>query len=153
MIVRAIEKEPFKSKYDELLRSEAEMERWEREEYGDEIYDLYREWEALCDPFKQYLIVYRRGKKILSEVVELESAEVVGTGRHRVELHLLLPKIRRDRELGDSVEWEKEGRTTPDKVLFIAERSSKVDIYDVPGYRHAKEECERLAQKFLDGQA
>lgn len=108
MLATALQQDKYKKIYDEIQREkEAELEREDRETYGDDLVDELKGWESRCDPYKQYLLVFRRGKTVQCDIVELEAAEIAGDKKYFVQLSFLRPKQHKERDTGTYYEWEK----------------------------------------------
>ena len=61
-------------------------------------------------------LVFKRGNKVQTEIVEFETAEIIGENRYSIRLGILLPKIYKDRD-GDYIEWEKEISLKPKQII------------------------------------
>lgn len=149
LIQDAIKDPRYKALYDQLNQEKAAaLEREEREEYGDELYEEIQKWEKLCDVRKHYAAVFRQGKSIKFDILELEQVEIEGTNASTLKVEALRPKKYRDREIGDYLEWEKEIRLKPKDILILKALPKQLDIYDVSGYEKLLRVCESWASKY-----
>ena len=149
LLERSLRQDKYKRIYEEIQRErEEESEKEERATYGDDIYDEQKKWESYCDPFRQYLMVFKRGGKIQSDVVELESADIVGEKRYSIQLGVLLPRHQKDRDSGDYIEWVRDVSLKPDNVLKFEALPKPIDMFDVESYVTTKTRCNALADEF-----
>jgi len=144
----SLKQEKYKKIFDEIQKErEAEFEKEDRAMYGDELYDELTKWEQYCDPYKQFILVFKRGSKILADVVEFETADIIGEKKYSIQLGLLLPKLHKDRD-GDYIEWEKEIKLKPSQVLKIEQLKDSIDLFDIESYKEIKSRCEAMANGF-----
>jgi hypothetical protein len=106
---------------EEQKRQEDEYDREMREQYGDELMKEFYKWEKIAnDGDSQYLLIFRRGKEAIAEVVEIVDApEIVDAKSPYVKLSLLLPKKERHEKEYFSLEWEKEMELRSSNVLHV----------------------------------
>lgn len=139
-IEKAIRKPKYKALYEELQREKAaEIERADREEYGDELYEEISKWGRMCDPHHQYLAVFKSGGKTQVDILELEGVDIDGAVASSLRIDALRPKRYRDRETGEYLEWEKELRLRPSQILEIQRLVHPVDMDDVDEYERILE--------------
>jgi len=91
----------------------------------------------------------KRGGKIQSDVAEFETAEIVGESKYSIQLSVLLPKLYKDSDTGDYLEWEKEVILKPSQVLRIEPLSESIDMHDVETYKATKARSDALANEFV----
>jgi hypothetical protein len=150
LLSESLQKEKYKKIYDEIQRERDEQfEKEEREEYGDEIVDELKKWEKYCDVYKQYYLIFKRGGKVQSDIAELESAEIMGEKKYYIQLGILLPKLHKDKDTGDYLEWEKEVTLKPEQILKIEELKEPIDMFDLGAYETAKKKCESMATEYM----
>lgn len=154
LIEDALQQEEYRAIFDEIERErEEEFECEERAEYGDEVVDELKKWEKLCDPDRHYIVVYKRGGKIQSDVVEFEYAEILELKKPSVSVSLLLPKTHRDAdgEPGDYyIEWEREISLMPKQILLIESLPQQIDIFDMQAFELAKAKALKLQIEYAD---
>lgn len=144
----SLRQDKYKRIYEEIQREkEAESEKEERAMYGDDLYDDQKRWERYCGSDQQYLLVFKRGGKIQSDVVEFASADMIGEKKFSLQLGVLLPKRHKDNDSGDWVEWEKDIILKPGHVLKIEALSKPIEIFDVERYQDTKARCDEMAAK------
>ena len=88
--------------------------------FGVELVDQFDRWEKLADDIGPYIVLFRSGKSLKAEVVEMEMAEIEekSRGKSRVVVDCLFPK--RIREDGETwLEWEKEKRLVVNKIEYV----------------------------------
>lgn len=149
LIERALQQEKYRAIYDEIQRErDEEVDQEERAEYGDEIVNELRKWEKICDLRTHHIVLFERRGKTICEVVEFESAEIVGDRKLSIELGMLLPKIHKDKDdefIGVySIGWEKEVSVKPDQILALETLPGEIDIYDTESYEVARARCDEL---------
>lgn len=145
----SLQQEKYKIIYDEIQRErDEEFEKEDRETYGNKLVDELKKWEKYCDTYKQYFLIFKRGSKVQYEISEVESAEIMGEKKYFVQLGILLPKLHKDRDTGDYLEWEKEIVLKPNQILKIKELSEPIDMFDLETYESAKKQCELMASEF-----
>lgn len=97
-----------------------EMRQEDIERYGLEIVEEFERWEKLADDIGPYVVIYRSGRSLKVEIVELDGVEIEekARGKSRVVLECLFPK--RIREDGEKwLEWEKERQLIAGKIEYI----------------------------------
>jgi len=135
LIEKSLEHPETKKIYDQYQKEQrSEVEKEEREEFGDELYEEMAKWEKFCSSGKHYGLIFKRGGKIISDVVEFEEVLVEGKKKLFLKVGLLLPKRYRSKTMGDHLEWEKETKIRPSQILFLEEIQEPIDIYDVQSY-------------------
>ena len=135
LIEKALENPETKKIYDQYQKEQdAKIEKEEREEYGDELYEEMTKWEKICVPGKHYGLIFQRGKNTISDVVEFEEVLVEGKSKLFLKVGLLLPKRYKNKSEGDHIEWEKEVKIKPSQILFMEEFHESIDIFDVQRY-------------------
>lgn len=143
----------------EQKQLEDEYDREMREQYGDELMDDFCKWEKIAnDGASQYLMVFRRGREVVVEVVEMvDSPEIVEAKSPYIKLSLLLPKKERQEKDMYSLEWEKEIEVRSSNVLHVQKLDRKFsDCYvmasreskDFADYRMAVEKGKVFSKQF-----
>ncbi len=131
----SLQQEKYKKIYDEIHREENEaFEKEERETYGDTLVDELKKWEKYCDTYDQYYLVFKRGSNVIYEIVEFETAEIVGEKKYSIKISILLPKLHKEKDTGEYLEWEKEVNLKPNQVLKIEKLSEIIDMFDLEAY-------------------
>lgn len=144
--INSLKSDPrYQPRYEAYLADvAARSEKTEREELGNELYEEYARWNRLDVPGAQYLARFRKGKLVHTDVVELDGAEAhPERSRRRIEVTLLLPKIKRDRVAGNYLEWEKDVVLEPSQILSIDKLEEAIDLFDVERYAAVLEGARR----------
>jgi len=145
----SLKKEKYKKIYDEIQRERDEQfEKEDREEYGDELVDELKKWEKYCDVEKQYILIFKHGSNVKCDVVEFESAEIVGDKKHFVQLGVLLPKLYKEKDTGNYLEWEKEVNLKPKQVYKIEALNKAIDMFDLKAYESIINKYKAEASEF-----
>lgn len=156
LIVKAKKDPKYVPKFAELdrekqlenQRAALEVEEEDRRIYGDELVDLFRKWEAITDSGVQHILVFRKGKSIVVDVVEFDSIEIDDTKKPFVKLNILRPRIRKERDSGQYLEWDKEVAVNAQKVLHVQRLATEVDMFDVSEYLRIIEISTDYAKRF-----
>jgi len=145
----SLKKEKYIKIYDEIQKEQNDkFEKEDRDEYGDEIVDELKEWEKYCNVDKQYILIFKRGSNIKCEIVEFESAEIVGDKKYSIQLSILFPKVYKDKDTGNYLEWEKEVNLKPKQVYKIEELNKTIDMFDLEEYESILNKYKTIANEF-----
>ena len=146
LLGEALQQEKYKAIYDSIqLERERKFEKEDREEYGDEIVNELKSWEAKFNSDSHFYLVFKRGKTIHYDIAELESADIAGSNKYYIELNFQFPKRYKDKVFGDYVEWEKDITIRAHQVLKIQSLNRFIDGGNIKEYESAKMQCEVLA--------
>lgn len=123
-----------------------EIDRENREEYGDAVVDLYNKWEALSRGDGHCIIVAKRGKSLLVDVVEIGTVEFPDDDKVWVSIEVGLPTITREtRDESSMVLWEKYITIKSTQVLHVEPAPAVEDITQPETYRAVKARAEAIA--------
>ena len=127
------------------------MEDDDREEYGNALVDERNKWEALSVPGVQYLITYKKGKTLRSDIVELDCVEIEDAAKPYVRIEALLPKVFRKPRDGGSpyLEWDKDTVFRPKQILEYRKLDQPIDMFDVDSYDRILQEAKEVEEKYL----
>lgn len=135
LIEEALKDPKIKRIYDEYQDEQnARIEKEDREEYGEKLYEEKIKWEKMCGSENHYSLIFKRGKSIISDIVEFERVWIDGDKKKFVKIGLLLPKRYKSKLDGDHLEWEKEVEIKPSQILFLEKTEGTVDMFDVQRY-------------------
>jgi hypothetical protein len=149
MLEVALQQEKYKQIYDQIQKAkEAEFVKEDRATYGDTLIDELEKWQRYCDPHKQYILIFKRGQQVQFDVAEFETAEIIGGSKHSIQLGVLLPKLHKDKDTGDYLEWERELNLKPSEVLKIERLADAIDMFDIKTYQETKARCEAIANEY-----
>ena len=145
---------------DEELQKEsaAEEDREQREKYGDKLMEDFYRWEEISSEcYDQYVLVFRRGKNIVVEVVEFDSAEIIDGAKPYINLSARVPeKEKLDRNCY-VFSWEKEVEIRAGNILHIQKLKTNfsdcsieesVDSEDYTAYKKVLEKATEFAKRF-----
>ncbi|MDZ7781750.1 MAG: hypothetical protein U5K56_01990 [Halioglobus sp.] len=111
LIQEAIKKPHFKAVYDELEQErQSAYDKERKAESRRRNVRFPSSWEKLCKSSKQYATVFRRGKQIKWDILELEDVTSDEVKLSSIRVEALSPKKRKGRDVGEYLEWEKEVR-------------------------------------------
>jgi len=149
LLSASLKQEKYKKIYDQIQKErDKEFEKEDRKIYGDTLVDELKEWEKYCDVNKQYILIFKRGSKVRCEVVEFESAEIVGEKKYSIQLGILLPKLYKDKNTGNYLEWEKEVNLKPKQVYKIRALVTPIDMFDLEAYEDVITKHEAMVSEF-----
>jgi hypothetical protein len=110
-------------KYDSEFRKidVEEEDRELRKLYDGKVVDALRQWRQICEETgAKFLLIFQRGKQVITEVVELNSEPEIVMGKTLyIQLSFLLPEKQKVDRGYYSLEWEKEMNIPVSKVLHI----------------------------------
>lgn len=144
---------------EEQKQLEDEYDREMREQYGDALMNEFCKWEKIANDIEsQYLLIFRRGKEVVAEVVELDGdPEIIDAKSPYIKLSLLLPKKERHAKDYYSLEWEKEIEIRSSNVLHVQKLGQKFsdcnvmvnqESQDYAAYRTAIEKAKAFSKQF-----
>lgn len=134
LVQDAIQKPEIKKLYDAYISEQnAIFEANDREEYGDALVDELNKWKKVCD-CKQYLAVFKKGKTLVSDVLEFECANIVDDQKPYITIEGLRPKIYKPRNESPYIEWEKEISFRSAQILEIKKLPQSIDMFDIDEY-------------------
>jgi len=73
--------------------------------HGKELVDAEDHWNEFAESTEYMLAVYKRGKKVVVDVLRVNGALINGRGKLALETEA--PKRRKDRHLGEYLEWDR----------------------------------------------
>lgn len=120
----------------------------EREEYGNALINERNKWEDICHPTVHYLVTYKKGKILRSDVVEFDTADIEDAQKPYVKIEALLPKMRKPRDEDPYLEWEKETSFRPKQILEIKKFSSQIDMHEVDRYEQLLNKAKEIKAKY-----
>ena len=153
-------KKPAKQVQDEARNEvDEEYDREMRAQYGDDLMNEFHRWEKISnDVESQYMMIFRRGKEVVVEVVEIgDSAEIVDGRAPYIRLSFLLPKKERHDKDYFSLEWDKEMEIRSSSVLHIQKLERKFsdctvmlnqESKDFAAYRIVIENAKKFSKQF-----
>ncbi|MCK4621531.1 MAG: hypothetical protein KAT62_04870 [Desulfuromonadales bacterium] len=149
MINDAVENPKYKALQDAYIAEKnSPFEQEDRGEYGDALVDELNKWEKICYP-DQYLVTYKKGKTLRSDIVEFERAYIEDAQKPYVKIEALLPKIRKPKNDEPSIEWEKETTFRPKQILDCKKLPQEIDMFDVAKYEQILAAAKETEAKFM----
>ncbi|MDA3902453.1 MAG: hypothetical protein PF441_03265 [Desulfuromusa sp.] len=135
MIEEALQKPQLKTIMDtNIAKRNAIYEQEEREEYGDALVDELKKWEKICDIDGQYLVIYKKGKTLSSDIVQFDGAQIeTTTKKPYVKIEASLPKVFRGNG-APYIDWDKDTTFRPKQILEVKKLkkpiNDNVELYD-----------------------
>ena len=149
----------FQQLDEELQReSDAEEVREQRAKYGDKLMEEFYRWEEITSEFgDQYVLVFRRGKLIVVEVVEFDTVEINNASKPYINLSVRVPeKEKLDRNCY-VISWEKEVEIKAGNILHIQKLKTSFsdcsieesgDSEDYAAYKKVLEKATEFAKRY-----
>lgn len=161
LIEKAKSNPPTKAIWEAHCREQREKEYLDLiEEYTDEfgsqvaetVIGDYRQWqEDSLDGFSCHrLIVFKKGKTIAADVMELESVEIQETtaGKPFVALSFLRPKVYKGRaDESPWIEWNKKFILKPNQVFKQHKLDESIDMFDIERYERVIAGAQAFVEK------
>lgn len=115
-----------------------------------ELVKLERYWEDVAenDHFGITMMIWEVGKTIKVDIVQIHAADIVGAKKRQVELLVCVPKLKKDRHIGEVLEWETERKIKTGKVLHSEVLNHDIDFDDVNLYQSTMKKALKIAEKF-----
>lgn len=85
-------------------------------QYGEERIKIIDAWDAAAERDEVYLAVFRQRGEVKADVLAASGASIKGKG---VELSFSAPKIVKDRDIGDYVEFDRDVNLKPEDLLHF----------------------------------
>jgi hypothetical protein len=115
-------------------------------EYGKEAVAKQQEWNRFAENTEYMLAIYRRGSEIIVDVLRVNEASIDKSGA--VKLGVAAPKLRKDPNIGDYLEWEKEFELAEKSLLFHKPLHAQFHDDGVEAYRKNVETGLVIAPRF-----
>ena len=93
------------------------------------------------------LAIYQKGKKTLVDVLRVYDAYIEGKRKKTLKLHVVAPKLSKDKFLGDYLEWERDFEIPIHKVLYSEALPPTFYQHGIPAYRQVIERGQEIAKK------
>jgi hypothetical protein len=123
----------------------AAIDRKRVERFGPELIAQEQQWQQLADQRKWIAAVYRSGKSVKVDLLQIEAAEVNEKGKLRV--HVTAGKIVTHKDTGPLVDMGRDFELDPTKLLW----SQVVNDFDVDEFERFDRtftQAEKMARKF-----
>jgi hypothetical protein len=120
----------------------------ERHEYGNALIDELHRWEDLCIVSAHYLVTYKKGKTLKSDVMEFERVEIEEVQKPYVKIEALIPKVKRPKNELPWLEWDKEITLRPKQMHEFTKLPQQIHMDDVDGYERILEEAKVIELKY-----
>ncbi len=123
----------------------AAIDRKRVEQFGADLISQEKQWQQLADQRKWIAAVYRSGKSIKVDLLQIEAAEINERGKLRVDV--AVGKIVTDKDAGPMVDTGRYFELDPTKLLW----SQVVDDFDVDEFERFDRtftQAEKMARKF-----
>jgi len=82
-----------------------------------ELIEEENRWNEFAESTCHMLAIYQKGKQRIVDVLQVDQAEL--TNRSKLRLSLVAPVVRKDRHIGDWLEWDKSFELPIEKLLYF----------------------------------
>ena len=124
-----------------LLEVREQVKRKAREQrYGADVVIEESKWNEFAESTEYMLAVYRKGKGVVVDVLRVNEAFIDNKGK--VKLGVAAPKVVRDRDIGNYLEWEKDFELSLARLLYHEGLHSEF-------FRDGLDEYRRVVEKGL----
>ena len=138
--------------------SDAEEDREQREKYGDKLIEEFYRWDGIANERNdQHVMIFRRGKSIVVEVVEFDTVEIVDATKPYIKLSVLLPAKEKIDQNYYAFSWENEMEIKATNVLHLQKLKTNFsdcsygdwgDSEDYLAYKKVLEKATEFAKRF-----
>jgi hypothetical protein len=147
LLARCAEDPLYKEK---LIEIEAQLERDELiDQYGEAIADEYLKWETIAQRCEPHMIIFKRGKKIVSQIVEIHDASIQGEKTLRIELSGYAPGDLKYMDRDDEISFEKDIELIASNVLHVQILPPHVYPLTLARYRMVIPQLEEFSKRFM----
>ena len=115
----------------QLAKAEAE----DAAAYTPEIRAAENQWNSLADANAFVLAIYTKGKETIVDVLMVYDTELKGTKKYKLKLLMVAPKLRKDRHIGDYLEWDREFSIPFEKLLHYEILPNDFEAKGIPAYQ------------------
>lgn len=128
-------------------REQAKQSRREKT-YGPELIEVERKWNQMSEDLRFILIAYRKGKETVVDVLDCAGAEINKSGN--VVLQASVPKIVKDRHIGQYLEWDKSITIPIENIRYYEYLNPNFHEEEIGEYRKAVERGLSIVRRFKD---
>lgn len=126
-------------------RASKAAEKAREEKFGTELIEQESQWNRFADEVGFILAVYVRGQNTIVDVLQVNEAFI--TERGKLKLGVAAPKVRKDRHLGDYLEWDRNFEMPASKLLYYEPLHADFYLDDNDVYRRTVERGLKIAKK------
>ena len=117
--------------------------------YTPEVRAAEKHWGNLADSDAFILAVYRKGKETVVDALQVYDTDLTGTKKFKLKLLMMAPKLRKDKYIGDYLEWEREFSIPFERLLHYELLPSNFENLGIPGYQRAINRGLKTAKRLL----
>jgi hypothetical protein len=134
---------------EKLLEMEAQEERDEIiEQYGELIAEELLKWEKIVHQGQPHIIIHKRGKKIMSEILEIHDATIREGKPCQIELSGYAPSDLKYMDKDDEISFDKEIELIASRVLHVQMLPPHVFPLTLGRYRIVLPQLKEYAKRF-----
>lgn len=125
-------------------------EKWAKE-CGPELLSAEKQWSEFAEREGFILAVYHRGKNTVVDVLQVNDAFIDGNKKKKIKLCVASPKVVKDRDLGEYLEWDRDFELALEKILYFESFHAELGDGEIIAYQRAVENGLRKAKMFQAG--
>ena len=114
---------------------------------GPELLAAEKHWQTFSAGEGLILAIYRKGRNTLVEVLRVNDAHIEGQSKKTLKLHVMAPKVKRDKVFGDYLERGRDFEIAIHKMLYSEPLPPNFRRQGIPAYRQAIERGLEIAKK------
>lgn len=116
-----------------------------RRDFGPEVVAEEARWNEFADSTQYTLAIYRRGKEIIVDVLRVNEAFIDKRGK--LVLGVEAPKVVKDRDIGDYLDWDRHFELSREKLLHFEPLHSNFHDEGNEAYRRVVQRGLKIARK------
>ena len=114
-------------------------------ECGPDLMEAEKKWQKLSEGEGYILAAYAKGKSTIVDVLRVNDAYI--DEKKTLRLGVESPKLRKDRYIGDYLEWDREFELAIHKLLYYEMLPGDFAEMGLPAYKDAVERGLQIAQR------
>lgn len=114
---------------------------------GPELLAAKKQWQAFSAGEGLILAIYRKGQNTIVEVLRVNNAYIEGQRKKTLKLHVMAPRVKKDKVFGDYLERGRDFEIPIHKVLYTEPLPPNFRRQGIPAYRQAIERGLEIAKK------
>lgn len=116
-------------------------------ELGPELVHLEEKWTRFAEEIAYMLAIYQRGKNTIVDVLLVIDAVIDGARTKKIRLTVAAPKLIKERDIGDWLDWETEFALPLEKLLHYEPLHTDFCGDGIPAYQQVVKRGLKIAKK------
>ena len=117
------------------------------DECGPELLEAERKWQTFSEGEGYILAAYVKGKNTIVDVLRVIDAYIEGAKKKTLKLYVAAPKLRKDKYIGNYLEWERDFELPIDKLLYHEPLPTNFYDLGIPAYQKAVKRGLKIAKR------